>query len=274
MFHGTKPKNVAPILRNGFDPSNPHKMLGSGIYVSKDVGKAAPYGSVTLKLLVYPGNVRKITSQSDPHRTSWRDDHSSGWVPRNCGMVDSGREENVIKSKRQVRVLGVCRGWEELNNDTRRLTRRVSKKHTLDSSPEKDALKEFLVGQGIRYCHLTNVQIGMHLSSIQVPSGEQLPLLSDIDRGNPFQLWTRSWDGCVENKADGLVLEEIDGSGRIVLTRPVAGKRSQKWKIDQAGRLINRNSKKAAIAVLGGPDVETRTYNKNSSDMWRFVDYR
>lgn len=109
MFHGTKPKNVAPILRNGFDPSNPHKMLGSGIYVSKDVGKAAPYGSVTLKLLVYPGNVRKITSQSDPHRTSWRDDHSSGWVPRNCGMVDSGREENVIKSKRQVRVLGVCR---------------------------------------------------------------------------------------------------------------------------------------------------------------------
>ena len=274
MFHGTKPKNVAPILRNGFIPSNPHRMLGSGIYVSKDVGKVASYGSVTLKLLVYTGNVRRITFQKDPNRTSWRDEHSSGWVPPDCGMVGSGREENAIKSKRQIRVLGVCRGWEELDNDTRQLTMLVSRKATLDSRPEKDALKEFLQEEGIRYCHLTNVRSGMHLSSIQVPSGEQLPHLSEMDRGNPFQLWTRSWDGCVENKGDGLVLDEIDVSGRLVLTRRVAGKRSQKWKIDKAGRLINKGSQKSAVAVLGGPDVETRTYNKSGDwRFWRFVDY-
>ena len=272
MFHGTKPKNVASILRNGFNPSGPHKMLGSGIYVSKDVRKAAPYGSVTLKLLVYTGNVRKITSQRDPSRTSWRNDHGSGWVPRDCGMVGSGREENAIKSKRQVRVVGVCRGWEELKDNTRGLTVQVSNKLTLDSRPEKDALKEFLEGSGIRYCHLTNVRIGMHLSSIQVPSGEQLPHLSDLDRGNPFQLWTRSWDGCVENKADGMVLDEME-SGRIVVAKRVPGKRSQKWKVDKAGRLINKCSHKAAVAVLGGPDVETRRYDKNSSDRWGFFDY-
>ena len=67
-----------------------------------------------------------------------------------------------------------------------------------------------------------------------------MPHLADMDSGNPFQLWTRSWDGCVESKGDGKVLEEVDSSGRLVLARRVEGRRSQKWKIDQAGRLINR----------------------------------
>ena len=275
MFHGTKPKNVASILRNGFNPSNPHNMLGLGIYVSKDVRKAAPYGSVTLKLLVYTGNVRKITSQGDAHRKKWRDEHGSGWVPRDCGMVGSGKEENAIKSKRQIRVLGVCRGWEDLHNDARQLTMLVSKKASLDSRPEREMLEQFLVEEGIRYCHLTNMRTGMHLSSIQVPSGEQLPHLEDMDRGNPFQLWTRTWDYCVENVADGRVLDEIDNSGRVILARRVAGKRSQKWRIDNAGRLINKGSQRAAFAVLGGPDVETGPmHNKGLIDTWRFFDYK
>ena len=40
--------------------------------MSKDIDKTTPYGDVTLKLLVYTGNVRKITSQTDPHRINWR----------------------------------------------------------------------------------------------------------------------------------------------------------------------------------------------------------
>ena len=31
-------------------------MLGNGLYVSRDIEKSIPYGPVTFKLLVYPGN--------------------------------------------------------------------------------------------------------------------------------------------------------------------------------------------------------------------------
>ncbi len=38
-------------------------------------------------------------------------------------MVGSGRSENCVRTKKQVRVLGVVRGWDQLDSKTKALTR-------------------------------------------------------------------------------------------------------------------------------------------------------
>ena len=45
MYHGTKKKNVAPILDSGGlrASTGPNQMLGSGVYVSRDIDKTKYY---------------------------------------------------------------------------------------------------------------------------------------------------------------------------------------------------------------------------------------
>ena len=127
MFHSTTPENASSILKNGFEPSDKsNTMLGQGIYVSKDLDKAIPYGPVTFKLLVYVGRVKAIREQGHPLQKEWQRHFSTAWVPPNCGMVDSGREENCVKSKRQITFLGVVQGFHLLDRCAQSLTNVVS----------------------------------------------------------------------------------------------------------------------------------------------------
>lgn len=118
MYHSTSVENAKSILENGFTSSKTNdNMLGQGIYVSADIEKALDYGPVTFKLLVYPGWVRAVTRQGDEWQKTWQRKYSSAWVPPNCGMVYSGRQENCVKSKRQIKILGVVRGYDDLDYD-------------------------------------------------------------------------------------------------------------------------------------------------------------
>ncbi len=99
MYHGTKAQNVASILDGGFRVSE-NGMLGRGVYVSTDINKTLNYGDVTLKLLVWVGETRLITSQNQPDRKTWQSEADSAWVPANCGMVPSGRTETCLKHPR------------------------------------------------------------------------------------------------------------------------------------------------------------------------------
>ncbi len=123
MYHGTDPENIDSILSSGFRVSKgPRQMLGTGIYVSEDINKTVNYGDVTFKLAVYMGKTRKITSQDQSDRTTWQSQANSAWVPAGCGMVDSGRSENCVRHTKQIRILGICRGWNLLNSSTQART--------------------------------------------------------------------------------------------------------------------------------------------------------
>ena len=93
MYHGTDADCVSSILEQGFKPSDgPNQMLGNGVYVSKTIDKAANYGEVVFRLLVYPGHVIRIDRQDHPKQKTWQENYGSAWVPANCGMVPSGLE--------------------------------------------------------------------------------------------------------------------------------------------------------------------------------------
>ena len=57
-----------------------------------------------------------VDKQNHPDQKSWQNDWDSAWVPQNCGMVKSGREENCIQSPEQIRILGICHGWDQLDS--------------------------------------------------------------------------------------------------------------------------------------------------------------
>ena len=97
MYHGTKNEHTAArILQEGFRVSTGQdQMLGNGIYVSATKAKARRYGRVTLKLLVYPGRVKRINYQGHPQQKTWQENYSSAWVPPLCGMVPSGLQVKI-----------------------------------------------------------------------------------------------------------------------------------------------------------------------------------
>ena len=108
MYHGTSPSNAQSIVANGFRPST-GGMLGQGVYVTADPAKAKRYGNTLITVEVKTGRTKKITSQSDPMRTTWNSHgYNSAWVPENCGMVTSGLTETCVFNPNRIRVRNVA----------------------------------------------------------------------------------------------------------------------------------------------------------------------
>ena len=180
MYHATAPQNVGPILRDGFDVDlcKPTTMLGKGIYVTTNPRKciASKYGGVTLKLLVYVGKVsassyafltqflrlffspqvKKIQQINDPSSKTWQTHFDTAWVPAGIDRVSipSGMSESCVRSAKQVKVLGVTRGWERLGRDVQALTRRVQEDPDCTEEEDREMLKELVMAQvgGLGLC--------------------------------------------------------------------------------------------------------------------------
>ena len=282
MYHGTPFENVEGILARGFEPSDAYgKLLGAGIYVSRDEAKTQNYGEVCLKLLVYPGRTKRVVREEDPDRTTWQRDHGSAWVPPNCNldMIPSGFEENCVKSKAQVRVLGVTRGWALLARNVQQMTHDLRRSPGTDlSRREKKVLHDLLTAQGILYCHLGHTASHLFLERVdlQAPSYDVVPILRELDPGSEAQMWTRSWDGCLENKLDGSILERgSDGKLRLNSVRfdGDGEAHTQKLLLDRNGKLVNRRTNTTAVRLSNGPDVVFKAY-KGNNDRWKFVCYK
>ena len=115
MYHGTHPEAAEQIEKHGFVPSA-DGMLGRGVYMSRDVNKAARYpldvprgdttGRVILKCLVRVGRVKKIDAPDHPMRRTWsQHGYDTAWVPPHCGMVPSGLEEDCVFDPSRIIVL-------------------------------------------------------------------------------------------------------------------------------------------------------------------------
>ena len=90
MYHGTTPAAADSIERFGFVRSK-DGMLGEGVYLSRDVTKAAAYplhvredhhdGRVILECLVNVGKVKRIDCLSHPMQKTWM---ILATTPRGC----------------------------------------------------------------------------------------------------------------------------------------------------------------------------------------------
>jgi len=238
MYHSTKREYIQDILTNGLKVSDKkeHLVLGSGLYVSRDLNKAKPYGHFTLKLLVYPGKTKTVVDPDDPLKTEWQQEFSSAWIPPKNRVTGSQLEETCVKSAAQVRILGLVRGWEFLPNDLKRNVKNAA--NTGDTLDKHDnyMLESMLEDLGIVYSKLVNMSRSMFLEA--TPQGEvQLSDWNDKEE----QEWSRTWDNCYENKKTGLVLTRT-GNKVVMEAVNMQIDRRQKWRMDGRGRLVHKES--------------------------------
>lgn len=115
MYHGTRPEAADAIEKYGFTPSA-DGMLGPGVYLSRDVTKAARYpldverddvaNRVILECLVRVGKVKRIDARHHPTQKTWfKEGYDTAWVPPHCGMVASGLEEDCVSNPERIVVL-------------------------------------------------------------------------------------------------------------------------------------------------------------------------
>lgn len=118
MYHGTSVASARLIIVNGFKQSSVG-MLGKGVYVSRNMKKAAHYpprcqsaDRVVLQLHVRPGRVKRIDKDNHPMQLSWHaNGYDTAWVPPNCGIraVPSGLEEDCVFDPKRVEVIGIAK---------------------------------------------------------------------------------------------------------------------------------------------------------------------
>ncbi|KAM6943890.1 uncharacterized protein PEZ65_001816 isoform 1-T1 [Lycodopsis pacificus] len=118
MYHGTSVASARLILANGFKPSSAG-MLGMGVYVSRNIKKAAHYplnSSVTDRVVflvhVRVGRVKRIDKDNHPMQYTWHTNgYDTAWVPPNCGMtsVRSGLEEDCVFDPKRVKVARIAK---------------------------------------------------------------------------------------------------------------------------------------------------------------------
>jgi len=248
-------------------------MLGAGLYVSHSANKAVRYGDVIFRLLVYPGRVCKVDRQGHPLQKDWRREYGSAWVPPNCGMVPSNLPENCLKSPKQVRILGVSRGFRKLPWSAQQKTHNDSCRGNILGDDEDAELTAFLQDQGLLY------------HKVYTPSARGY-MFDDYPKGavdfcpNPWRLaddrncyWTRSWDDCYENLGTGRVLMWRDTN--FVMSQVAADGDSkgkyQKWKFMPNGSLRNKGMKE--LVDFLGESEDQGTVGRKEFDIFTKADY-
>ena len=263
MYHATARENVSNILQEGFKNSQGSTLtLGSGLYVSRDKDKAESYGEVCFKLLVYPGKTYGVWDPEDPLRFKWNRDHSSAWIPSYSNFPHSDREETCVKSASQVAILGVSKGWDRLHPyEKLSLRDRTGTGDSLDQI-ENAILDDLIEKLCIAYCNIVSLDTTLMLESYH----GRLKLTEW--NGTDDQLWTRTWDNCLENKATGLVIT-LDQSDMLTLEPvDVSGNKAQKWKLDKQRRLLSKFSNKVLTVIED--QVKLRRFMGRDSDRWNF----
>ncbi|KAM9858077.1 uncharacterized protein ACBR49_020128 [Aulostomus maculatus] len=118
MYHGTSVTSARQIITSGFKQSS-SGMLGKGVYVSRNIKKAANYphasnpsDRVVLELHVRVGRVKRIDTNDHPMQYTWSSQgYDTAWVPPKCGLraVPSGLEEDCVFDPKRVKVVNIAK---------------------------------------------------------------------------------------------------------------------------------------------------------------------
>jgi len=216
MYHATDAANVESIIKGGFNLSTgPNQMLGDGIYCSLDIHKAWPrYGNVAFRLLVYTGKTYKCTQQNDERRVGgpnndgnlrWQKDFASCWVPpKSYELNPSGLEENCIRSRNQIRILGIAEGWDKLDPRVQAKTHNTEEaKSSQLSYYEKKVLSRLRREVGESWTMIEAPDTGLVLDVSK--KDKKIILWKKPKKGDPrkdnqlFKIWH---DGTIRSKLD------------------------------------------------------------------------
>ncbi|XP_038550723.1 uncharacterized protein LOC119884371 [Micropterus salmoides] len=112
MYHGTTSEAAQAIRASGFRQSA-DGMLGRGVYLSRDLGKASRYplnhpesDRVVVVVEVNVGKVIAINRQGHPRQKTWHDfGYDTAWVPPRRGMVPSGLEEDCVWDPQRIQII-------------------------------------------------------------------------------------------------------------------------------------------------------------------------
>ena len=269
MYHSTKPHLVQEILNDGFKISQrPELILSNGLYVSRDIEKTVPYGPVCFKLLVYPGKSVMVTKHDDPMRKQWHKEFSSAWIAPNSYdfFQFENKEETCVKSSSQVRILGIANGHELLSPALQRQLPNVfgTNRDQL-TTRENKILDQMLEDLGIIYSSFVHQGSSLFLECSKFSTEVRL----NDWTGEDNQLWVRTWDNCLENKHNGLVLVPDRNGGVTVEPVDAAGEKNQKWKLDKQHRFLHKDSNRA-LCVRLQDQLELKPYQHSKNDQWRF----
>lgn len=203
MYHATDPDNVESILKDGFRLSTgPGQMLGDGIYCSLDIQKAQNYGSTVFRLLVYPGKTYECSTHDDPKRVGgsardpsvrWQADYAAAWVPPGSYKFNSkGLEENCVRSRSQISILGIAKGWANLSSQAQALTINTEGTNTQTLSH-----RENIVLKRMR------CEVGESWTLLQVAGSRDLVMDVSRKNGNVI-LWSKGGKGAKDRKDNQL----------------------------------------------------------------------
>jgi len=270
MYHATRDvENVRNILSEGFKRSqSSHLLLGDGMYVSRDINKSLNYGEVCFKLLVYPGKTFRVDdSTPELERKNWQQEYSSAWLVPNSRVHPSGLEETCVKSSAQVRIVGIACGYEKLDFNTQASVKDCfGTGDNLD--PDDNRLLDLMLEDlGIIYSTFVHTSSQLLLEAYgngRVGLGEW--------NGYDNQLWSRTWDCCLENKATGevLTLDDEDENEPIMRAVDQIGDKTQKWRLDGRNRFVQKQFNKY-LSSDGRDGVVMKRYNHGGDrETWMF----
>ena len=79
----------------------------------------------------------------DPLAKLWQDKYDTAWAPEGTDLrsIPSGMTENCINRPEQIRILGICDGWEILNDEQKCSIRPVEVGNKLDLGEDLDILQ-------------------------------------------------------------------------------------------------------------------------------------
>lgn len=270
MYHGSTVENIASILENGFVPSTGNtsrQRFGDGVYVSRDIVKAFNYGDVTLKLLVYEGHQRVMNAKKDGRKRRWQEDFMSAWVPADSPVAKDKMEETCVRSESQIRVLGVCYGWELLPASLKKTVTHSSMFGGTVDRYENECLERMTSELGLKYCHLYNIDQDRYLTAeFSDIDGRYIPALREFSAA-ANQRWIRSWDNCLENEETGMFLAvDEDEDDELYLTTESTV--SHKFDHHKDGQMLYRNYHSYLKSDHDDPDL--LTFGGYSGDKWVF----
>ena len=175
-------------------------------------------------------------------------------------------EETCIKSADQVRILGIAYGHELLDDVSKtRIANCRGTEESLDVGENK-ILDQMLEDMGLVYSNFVHRPSNLVLQDI---GGGEIALMDWTGRDN--QLWSRTWDNCLENKASGRALTWNDGNGHVPYLQDVSqlGLKDQKWRLDRYERLVHKQTNKF---LCFDADLVMKKYNEGriSGDSWKF----
>ncbi|CAL1170029.1 unnamed protein product [Cladocopium goreaui] len=95
VYHGTSKENADAILKKGFNPSK-DGLLGSGVYVTTDLGKASAFAGSDGRILRAAANLGSVQTvdarkarQGGFSEVAWQRSHDAAYVPQGEGVARS-----------------------------------------------------------------------------------------------------------------------------------------------------------------------------------------